>query len=292
MSSYGFLQHSKRGLRSDWVSLRIFLGLLFVASEVPVLLVKLASSPLAEVYELSPSLFFLTPQLGPNSSLHWFSPTTLSLVLHILTQPGSHWFFFFLSLIFSFGSLLSASVHTCLSLWYGSIGQLICQNIITPFRFLRNGPFAKQSLLWVSNGKCSKTSSAFISLSYPTNLFPWESLLGQGGQDILLPSLSTHYPFIKARFSTYPPIWFSTSLSWGGILHVIFLRYTWNRERKIDWDLRNKVLQSMLCLFLNRPAIIWVDKIRHEISLAKLPNILWMYHNFKMFIFLMFYNSF
>lgn len=65
----GFLQHSKRGLRSDWVSLGIFLGLLFVASEVPVLLVKLASSPLAEVYERSP-LFFLTPQLGPNSSLH------------------------------------------------------------------------------------------------------------------------------------------------------------------------------------------------------------------------------
>lgn len=126
----------------------------------------------------------------------------------------------------------------------------------------------------------------FLPSSYLTNLFQWESWSDQGGQSILLSLPSSHYQFIKARFPSSSPAWFFFSFpKWHFTCHLLKI-YMEQRER--NWDWRNKVLQSIVCL-LYQPVIIWILKIRQETSLAKLPNIcrcITISINFHLFCFL------
>lgn len=123
-----FLQHSKRGLRSDWVSLGIFRGLLSVAFKVPVVPVSLAWSPVAEVYKLSPSSTFSLP----SQDLVVLSTDSVSPLF-----PGAAYFnkdltlinFFSLSFIFSLVSLLSVFAPVFVSLiWQPWTTQLPTYN--------------------------------------------------------------------------------------------------------------------------------------------------------------------
>lgn len=113
-----------------------------------------------------------------------------------------------------------------------------CQHIITSFRFLRNGPFAKHSLLWVSNGKCSQSPFAFISSfklshkSLPVGILVWPGR-SKHTSFFTFFSLSVYQGQVSLIF---PCLVFLTSLSQSGILHAIFLRYIWNRGRETETE--------------------------------------------------------